>query len=422
MKNYLWSSLALLVAIMLIFTPGALAQTEEQPVVHAVLFFSPTCPHCHDVINNLLVPMIEEHGDRLQVMGVDVTQEDGQTMYQMAIEQYQIPPNRLGVPTLIVADRVLVGSVEIPGQFPQIVAEGLAGGGIDWPAIPGLAEALPPPTPAEESAAPAEATPPDTVTAAPDSAAAEPAPPTAAPTASAGQPSPTAAATAQAAVPPETEPEPPAESAVITLSENNVPQVAAAETAPPPDPIGIGLAGLVLGAMLFALYFTARALSLNSHRLLELSRTASGSAGGWLIPLLALLGLGVSGYLAYVEITHTEAICGPVGNCNAVQSSPYAAIAGVPVAVLGLLNYVAVLALWLGVRFGRGQVADLSLLGLLALGLVGVVFSVYLTGLEIFVIRAVCAWCISSAIITTAILLIAATSIYAPAPGRPAPA
>jgi uncharacterized membrane protein len=82
---------------------------------------------------------------------------------------------------------------------------------------------------------------------------------------------------------------------------------------------------------------------------------------------------------------------------------------------------VAVIALWLGIRFGRGQVADLSLLGLLTLGLVGVIFSVYLTALEIFVIQAVCIWCITSAIITTAILLIAAASIRMPATRRAVP-
>lgn len=420
MKKYLVPAILAITLLGFIFAPGVTAQTEDEPVVHAVLFFSPTCPHCHDVINNLLIPMLEERGDRLQILAVDVTQDSGQAMYQTAIEHYQIPPNRLGVPTLIVNETVLVGSGEIPAQFPQIVADGLAGSGIDWPGIPGLAESL-----AAQAAAAAQADEPATES---TGAATEPT----APEATAAESGETASTGGSAAAEPVTKANPPEaapsdnasgpESAVIALDENNVPEVAAAEVVPPPDPIGIGLAGLVLGGMLFALFFSARALSLNAKRLFELSRIAADSARGWLIPALALAGLVVSGYLAYVEITHTEAVCGPVGNCNAVQSSPYAAIAGVPIAVLGLLNYVAVLGLWLGIRFGKGQVADLSLLGLLVLGLVGVIFSVYLTALEIFVIQAVCAWCITSAIITTAILLIVAASIRVPASRRPMPA
>ena len=127
----------LLMALLLVFTPGSHAQTGDEPVVHAVLFFSPTCPHCHDVIDNLLIPMVEQHGNRLQILAVDVTQEDGQTLYQAAIEHYRIPANRLGVPTMIINDTVLVGSGEIPAQFPSLANAGLTGNGIDWPGIPG---------------------------------------------------------------------------------------------------------------------------------------------------------------------------------------------------------------------------------------------------------------------------------------------
>jgi uncharacterized membrane protein len=125
----------------------------------------------------------------------------------------------------------------------------------------------------------------------------------------------------------------------------------------------------------------------------------------WLIPLLALAGLGVSIYLAYVEINQVEAVCGPVGECNIVQASPYARILGVPIAVLGILNYLLVMTLWLGRRWLPGLWAIMPALGLLGLSLVGVLFSIYLTWLEIFVIRAVCLWCLSSAVITLILLL-----------------
>jgi uncharacterized membrane protein len=127
----------------------------------------------------------------------------------------------------------------------------------------------------------------------------------------------------------------------------------------------------------------------------------------WAIPPLALVGLCVAGYLAYVETTATPAFCGPVGDCNAVQSSPYARLFGVlPIGVLGAAGYVAILGSWLWSRFGNGRLSKLAPLTLFGLTLLGVAFSLYLTFLEPFVIGAVCAWCLTSAVIITALLLL----------------
>lgn len=386
MRKSLFLVMLAIFAAGLMLAPGAIAQTDDQPVVRAVLFFSPTCPHCHEVINKLLIPMVDKYGDRLQILAINITEEQGQQFYQVAVEHYSIPPNRLGVPTLIVNDEVLVGSGEIPDKFPQIVEDGLAGAGIDWPGIPGLAGMV--------AQVPAE----------PTAESAQPAAENAAPPANS---QPTTAPLTDA---------PPAPTAPgVTLSENSVPEMAAAES-PAPDPVGISLAGLVLGAMLAALAFAALIIIRRGGDLLHAGQ-AGGPARGWLIPLLGLAGLGVAGYLAYVEITGATAVCGPVGNCNAVQSSPYATILGIPIAVLGLANYAAIIGLWFGYRYANNSLADWSLLALLAITAAGTLFSVYLTALEIFVIHAVCAWCISSAIITTAMLLLVVMSIR-PAPAR----
>lgn len=392
MRLFTAGLLLVLLSIGLVFGPGASAQSaDNQPVVHAVLFYSPTCPHCHEVIQNLLIPMVDQYGNRLQILGVDVSNDQGQALYQVAIEHYQIPPTRLGVPTLVIANTVLVGSGEIPDQFPQIVADGLAGNGIDWPDIPGLSNAMA----AESAAARPQPTKPASAAAAPPQTATEP------------QPAPTA-----------NEPLPAPRQAVAAIDPDSVP-VMEAEAAPAPDPVGIGLAGLILGGMLFVLYFAGRSLSENSRHLFELSHRVARVAKSWVIPALSVAGIGVAAYLTYVEITHTPAVCGPVGNCNAVQSSSYARIAGVPVAVLGIGSYLTVIGLWLVFRFAPGQSADLSLLGLLVFSMVGVLFSIYLTALEIFVIHAVCAWCLGSAVIISAILLILAAAIRtSPAPSR----
>jgi len=77
-----------------------------------------------------------------------------------------------------------------------------------------------------------------------------------------------------------------------------------------------------------------------------------------------------------------------------------------PVGVLGALGYVALLSAWLWGRYGRGRLAELAPLAVFAIALFGVLFSLYLTYLEPFVIRAVCAWCLTSAVILTALLLL----------------
>ena len=125
----------------------------------------------------------------------------------------------------------------------------------------------------------------------------------------------------------------------------------------------------------------------------------------WVVPLLAALGLVVAGYLAYVEISH-EAAVWVIGDCNVVQSSSYATIAGVPVAVLGLLSYSAILILT-SVQDRRNDMAAMwCRAALLAVTFIGTLFSIYLTVIELAVIEAVCMWCLTSAVVTGALLLI----------------
>jgi hypothetical protein len=159
----------LMIAVWLFFPARADAQADDEPVVRAVLFYSPTCPHCHEVINELLMPMTAEYGDQLWIAGVDTSQPGGAQLYQAAIQRYQVPDERRGVPTLVIKDVVLVGSLEIPDQFPGLVEESLVSGGIDWPDIPGLDEwvTMVEHEPGPESAAPATDSP-DAVTTQPD--------------------------------------------------------------------------------------------------------------------------------------------------------------------------------------------------------------------------------------------------------------
>jgi uncharacterized membrane protein len=123
--------------------------------------------------------------------------------------------------------------------------------------------------------------------------------------------------------------------------------------------------------------------------------------------VLALIGLGVAGYLTYVETQLAEAFCGPVGDCNAVQSSPYARLFGlIPIGALGIMGYLAILVAWAWERFSEDHWSQYAYRFIFVLTLIGTLFSLYLTYLEPFVIKAVCIWCLSSAVIMTLILLL----------------
>ena len=409
MRKLFLFSITLFVASSLFLPASAVAQSErDQSVVRAVLFFSPTCPHCHLVINEVLVPMVQEYGDRLLIIGIDTTQPDGGTLYQAAIDHYQIPPERRGVPTLIVKDIVLVGSGEIPDKFPGLVEEGLAAGGIAWPDIPGFEPELN--LEAQEEAAGEDQPAAPATTDARTETAASPIPTTAPTTANPG-PTPTAERELALMPAPTDVPPPTPDQSIVAISETTV--TATEAQAPPADPVGTALAAVILIAMIIALMYAVWRVTVGAPGLSLTGQDSFSPATSWAIPLLSLLGLGVSIYLAYVEISHIEAVCGPVGHCNIVQSSSYAQIVGIPIAVLGLLNFVAIIVLWAIQKYSDGPLAHLSTVALVGLTIFGTGFSIYLTMLEIFVIQAVCAWCLSSAVITTVLMLLCVLPVTA---------
>jgi uncharacterized membrane protein/thiol-disulfide isomerase/thioredoxin len=127
----------------------------------------------------------------------------------------------------------------------------------------------------------------------------------------------------------------------------------------------------------------------------------------WLIPLVVVLGMGVAGYLTYIESTSVQAVCGPVGDCNAVQNSSYARVLGIlPVGILGLLGYAAILVAWIVHRLREDRLGDYARLAMLGMALFGTLYSIYLTYIELWVIYAVCIWCLSSAVLITLLMLL----------------
>jgi uncharacterized membrane protein len=111
---------------------------------------------------------------------------------------------------------------------------------------------------------------------------------------------------------------------------------------------------------------------------------------------LAVAGLAISIYLTWVHYAGIEPVCTGISDCERVQTSEYSDLVGIPVAVLGIVGYGAILASL------RMRVDVTAMLAYLALA-----FSAYLTWAEVFRIGAICQWCVGSAIITLAIAVLA---------------
>jgi uncharacterized membrane protein len=176
--------------------------------------------------------------------------------------------------------------------------------------------------------------------------------------------------------------------------------VSAVESQPVASGFGLAWAVMILlvAALLYAL---VAALLVAFGR----SVPALPAAASILIPILSVIGLGVAFYLTFIETTNAKAVCGPVGDCNAVQASPFAKLFGfLPVGLLGAIGYIAILAAWFLGRAGRGRLAALAPVAIFGMALFGVLFSIYLTYIELFVIHAVCIWCLSSAVIMALVL------------------
>lgn len=356
----------------------SLEAQDEEAVVRAVLFYSPSCPHCHQVITEDLPPLFQKYGEKLEMVGVDTSSEGGSALFLAAIEKFELPPEYQAVPLLIIDDVILIGGNQIPEQFPGLIEEYLAKGGVDWPDIPGLREAL--------EASDADATPVDE----------EPSPEVTAETSEdlvpTSTPLPAPVETSQT---PEPSVTPTNAAGNLILTEDSSGGLLARLQR---DLAGNILAIVVLAGMIVSVGMVAAMLFSTKFMF-------NFNSPPWLIPVLCVIGLGVAGYLAYVEMTLVTAVCGPVGDCNTVQQSEYARLFGIiPIGLLGVVAYLVIIILWLFTRLEKGIISTLASAALLAITIFGTLFSIYLTFLEPFVIGATCIWCVSSAIIMTVLL------------------
>jgi uncharacterized membrane protein len=330
----------LLLSVLLLATPSLSAD----PQVKAVLFYSTRCPHCHTVIREDLPPIVEKYGDDLQILYVNVSSPSGRKLYDTATDWLPIPNDKRGVPAVLVGRTLLVGKNEIPNQLPGVIDRGLAEGGVPYPKLPGLRARIP----AEKKASLFFFLETPSITTNLDD--------------------------------------------VLEMEGSVWDRVAR-------DPLGSAVAIALLVVMLYSLLRAAKGW------------WRRGLPGGlpvgwrsWTTGALAVTGFCISLYLSVMDSTGSAVVCGPLGDCDAVQQSPYAWVFGViPVALLGTLGYAVILGLWIWQRITTYK-QELVHGALTMMIFFGVQFSIYLTFLEPFVIGAVCLWCLTSALIMTSLL------------------
>ena len=138
--------------------------------------------------------------------------------------------------------------------------------------------------------------------------------------------------------------------------------------------------------------------------------------------LLALVGLMLAIYLTMYHYGLVGSLaCGGSGECEKVQGSRYADFLGLPVALYGVAGYLALLIVALAGLQGRGADSPTPSRLLALLSGIGVLFTLYLTYLELFVIHAICKWCVGSAVIIVLIFAVSFPSLRTRPSASPRP-
>ena len=125
-----------------------------------------------------------------------------------------------------------------------------------------------------------------------------------------------------------------------------------------------------------------------------------------LAALIALVGLFVALYLTLYKVGVIGELACSIGSCEAVQTSRWSTFLGLPVAAWGLAFYASVLAVALTGLMERYEDSRPLALGMLALTAWGALFSLWLTYIELFVIRAICQWCVISALLAVGLTVV----------------
>ena len=126
---------------------------------------------------------------------------------------------------------------------------------------------------------------------------------------------------------------------------------------------------------------------------------------------IAALGTAISAYLVWVHYSGSLALCIGVGGCEAVQTSRFSMIGEMPVALVGFGGFLSILAVAIARVVTWRAELDLALFGL---SLAATLYVLYLSWVEVFVLGAICPWCVAVAVCAVATFAIAATAVLRP--------
>lgn len=128
--------------------------------------------------------------------------------------------------------------------------------------------------------------------------------------------------------------------------------------------------------------------------------------------ILGVIGLGISGYLTYAHYNEAALVCS-IGGCETVQASRYSTIGPIPIAMLGVAMFAAVIGLAV-VRLASRAIVSHETAAMVAWGmlLTGILYYIYLTYVELFVLNAICQWCVLSSIAAVAIFGLESVYVY----------
>lgn len=143
-----------------------------------------------------------------------------------------------------------------------------------------------------------------------------------------------------------------------------------------------------------------------AHRITTLKSDNSSMPFYWASFVLACLGVFDSVYLLVYKLTGNNAMCVGSGGCHDVNFSSYSEIGGIPVSVLGIIAFL-VIAVVLLLEHRLKIALEYGPLAIFGISLGGVAFTAYLTWLEIYIIHAICPFCVASAVIISLIFILA---------------
>ncbi len=149
-NTFVWLCTLTLIVLSLTLGSGSQASAQEEPVVRFYLFYGETCPHCHEVMDNFLPQVYEKYGDQVEYEYIEVWNDTDKYLTLLGLEtKLGVPEDRQGsVPALVIGDKVLIGSGEIPDQLESLIDAYLEMGGVDYPSLDDLPEViLPTPAP-----------------------------------------------------------------------------------------------------------------------------------------------------------------------------------------------------------------------------------------------------------------------------------